>query len=69
MNRYVNKIDRLVGEMEMSKPKSKGRGLLAPKENTMAKQEKPKNDTELVTRIVLALRQQRKGLVNGTTQG
>lgn len=52
--------------MENSKPKPKGKGLLAPKETGMAKQEDPKNDTDLVTRVVFALRQQRKGLSNGT---
>lgn len=70
MNRYINKIDKLVDGMEMSKPKAKGKGLLAPKETTMAKKEEPRNDTDLVTRVVYALRQQRKGLNNGSkTQG
>lgn len=66
MNRYINKIERLVTETEMAKPKPKGKGLLAPKENSMAKKEEPKNDTDLVARVVFALRQQRKGLSNGT---
>ena len=82
MNRYINKIENLVSQMEnskpklkgkgllvslgASKPKLKGKGLLAPKETGMAKQEDPKNDTDLVTRVVFALRQQRKGLSNGT---
>lgn len=67
MNRYVKKIESLVAERELNKPKPKGKGLLAPKSMADKGKEESPNDVELVTNIVYALRQQRKQLKNEKT--
>jgi len=67
MNRYIKKVEALVAERELSKPKPKGKGLLAPKLAADKGKEESPNDIELVTNIVYALRQQRKQLNNEKT--
>jgi hypothetical protein len=60
MNKYIQKVNKLVEEKLNNAIKPKGKGLLAPKQNKLKDEEAKKDDVmNLITNFIVDIRMKR----------